>query len=388
MTTIYVEPVENKEKVTAKDHSNTRKRNNTSDKPKTQRKYNKSSTKDDHLSATINTKHNSKKQMGGGSAGGSAPLRRTQGGDCGSAGGSAGGSAPLRRTHGGDSGSAGGSVPLRRTQSGDDRDVSADRPLIRSTNPFLGLQQTCEKEQPRQSKKRGNDNNIFMNCKHGKETDNHTNIFMQQSSSSSSPSLSSASHSIDTRHNNQRKFEQSSGSGSGSNYFIHNSKIQMSRLQNNEELSTTITNKSPECILDIQDKEQFPSLCGKTTTIQQPSQQISSGQNVWGKKLKVTPVEVAKEVEVAVKAEAEVKAEVKAEVPCNPGVYKAKTVSSLPTNVLSKDNIFLGAFVKIPSETPISCGDVVECNDEQYSSHTPLSVLVDSCDSTYDRFYK
>jgi hypothetical protein len=76
-------------------------------------------------------------------------------------------------------------------------------------------------------------------------------------------------------------------------------------------------------------------------------------------------------------------------VPIVATFYKAKTVSQ-SNNVLSRDNIFLGAFTKSVEPSPeLSCDDNYN-NDNSIDSniHIPMSILVDNCDTSYDRFYK
>ena len=222
------------------------------------------------------------------------------------------------------------------------------------------------------------------------------NIFM--ASPAASPALSDDS-SFRSYHNGGQGQGQGkrneTRTNSSSNYFIHNSKIQMSR-QNPQFLepiqSDIKTDKAVPIFVDIKDQQQFPSL-----SIKVEHENVSSNntkQSVWNKRLKIdvistvtVPVPVPVPVTVPVPVPVPVPVSV-TEQPPAVSLYKPKILPPPPTPLysLSKDNIFLAAFMK---PTLPSLDDITETTklDNTMISNAPLSALVDECDSTYDRFY-
>jgi hypothetical protein len=238
--------------------------------------------------------------------------------------------------------------------------------------------------------------------KYGKDTDHKPNMFIQNSTSADSFSSSFSTSSVKRNNNMQNRNDNSSSLGNkGSNYFIHNSKIQLNRRQGDDSSfrhsSSTISESQsvpppPTTVnINIQDVEQFPSLTssGAPTT----SPQIRCPTNIWTKnklKIKADIAASTETIPAPVVVTPVVKVEtITAPIVANVSVYKAKTVSQT-TNVLSRDNIFLGAFMKISEPSPdLSCDDNYN-NDNTADSniHIPTSILVDNCDTSYDRFYK
>ena len=241
--------------------------------------------------------------------------------------------------------------------------------------------------------------------KYGKESDHKpNNMFIQNSMNASSSS------SFSKRNNDiiQPRNDSSSLGNKASNYFIHNSKIQMNRRQTDESSfrhsSTSLeTLPTPPTTVNINitDVEQFPSLGGGGGGGASTSAQIPSPTNIWTKnKLKIK-AEASVSVSAGTAAAASTgNAEVIPAVEVNPAdknttpitttLYKAKTVTAT-TNILSRDNIFLGAFMKITESPSIDIA-----SDDNYNSgnsadsniHIATSILVDNCDTSYDRFYK
>lgn len=242
----------------------------------------------------------------------------------------------------------------------------------------------------------GRDGRDGRDWKYGKDTDNKSNMFIQNSTSADSFSSSFSTSSVKRNNNMQNRNDSSSLGNKGSNYFIHNSKIQLNRRQGDESsfrhsssLETQSVPPPPTTVnINIQDVEQFPSLTSSAATT---SSQIPSPTNIWTKnKLKIK-ADIAASTEsvpcpVVVPPVVHVEA---ISVPIVATVYKAKTVSQT-TNVLSRDNIFLGAFMKISEPSPdLPCDDNYNNGSGADSNiHIPTSILVDNCDTSYDRFYK
>ena len=236
--------------------------------------------------------------------------------------------------------------------------------------------------------------------KYGKDTDHKPNMFIQNTTSADSFSSSFSTSSVKRNNNMQNRNDNSSslGNNKGSNYFIHNSKIQLNRRQGDDSsfrhsstISETQSVPPPTTVnINIQDVEQFPSLTssGAPTT----SSQIRCPTNIWTKnklKIKAHIAASTETVPAPVVVPAVVVQVETITAPIVANVYKAKTVSQT-TNVLSRDNIFLGAFMKISEPSPdLSCDDNYN-NDNTADSniHIPTSILVDNCDTSYDRFYK
>lgn len=272
-----------------------------------------------------------------------------------------------------------------------------------NTNPFLSM-----KNNNRSVKKNHIDSgsgetvdkkeNIFLNAansrmkydekyvKHSNEKtgERGKNIFMVSASASASaspaPTLSDDS-SFRSYHNGGQGKRNETRPNSSSNYFIHNSKIQMSR-QNPQLLepiqSDIKTDKAVPTFVDIKDQQQFPSL-----SIKVEQENVSSNntkQSVWNKRPKIDVISTA-----PAPAPAPVSV---TEQPPAVSVYKPKILPPAPAPLysLSKDNIFLAAFMK---PTLPSLDDITETSelDNTMISNAPLSALVDECDSTYDRFY-
>lgn len=254
----------------------------------------------------------------------------------------------------------------------------------------------------------GRDGRDGRDWKYVKDTDHKPNMFIQNSMNASSSS------SFSKRNNDimQPRNDSSSLGNKASNYFIHNSKIQMNRRQTDESSfrhsSTSLeTLPTPPTTvnINIKDVEQFPSLGGGGGGGASTSAQIPSPTNIWTKnKLKI---KAEAEVSVSVSVSADTAAAVstgnaaaipavevsqadKNTTPITTTLYKAKTVTAT-TNVLSRDNIFLGAFMKITESPSIDIA-----SDDNYNSgnntdsniHIATSILVDNCDTSYDRFYK
>lgn len=247
----------------------------------------------------------------------------------------------------------------------------------------------------------GRDGRDGRDWKYGKDTDHKPNMFIQNSTSADSFSSSFSTSSVKRNNNMQNRNDNSSSLGNkGSNYFIHNSKIQLNRRQGDDSSyrhSSTISETQsvppppPTTVnINIQDVEQFPSLtCGAAAT----SSQIRCPTNIWTKnklKIKADIVASTETIPAPVVVTPVVKVEtITPPIVATVSVYKAKTVSQT-TNVLSRDNIFLGAFMKISEPSPdLSCDDNYN-NDNTADSniHIPTSILVDNCDTSYDRFYK
>ena len=195
------------------------------------------------------------------------------------------------------------------------------------------------------------------------------------------------------------------GGGGGVNYFIHNPKIQYDRRRNDDcgdEVKTVsgsgagagagagaaVIHKS----IDIKNVEQFPSLMrGSDKPAVVVVEKPANTDNIWTKnKSKLKEM-------ITSTPDADVS---RAPVPVTPGtesesasvettsvvnVYKAK----VPTKSLARDNIFLAAFMQ-RSESVLEDGvDTfvsVDSLDTAYSTPS-TSILVDSCDTRYDRFY-
>jgi len=222
-------------------------------------------------------------------------------------------------------------------------------------------------------------------------------MFIQNSTNADSFSSSFSTSSAKRNNIMQTRSDTSSLSNKGNNYFIHNSKIQFNRRQGDDSSfrhsSETLETKSvplPTTVnINIQDIEQFPSLTGGATS---SSSQIRCPTNIWTKnklKIKADIADSTEIVPVPVVIPLVVEVET-ITAPIVSTVYKAKTVSQT-TNVLSRDNIFLGAFMKI-AESPsidMSCDDNYNSGNSADSNiHIPTSILVDNCDTSYDRFYK
>ena len=239
--------------------------------------------------------------------------------------------------------------------------------------------------------------NIFLNAansrikydekyvKHNNEksSERGKNIFMASASASASP-LSDDS-SFRSYHNGGQSKRNETRLNSSSNYFIHNSKIQMSR-QNPQLLeaiqSDIKTDKTVPAIVDIKDQQQFPSL-----SIKDEKENVSNTkQSVWNKRPKIDAIKnTVQVIENAPPPNVSVPTSITEQSPAV-SVYKPKILPPVPLYSLSKDNIFLAAFMK-PSLP--SLDDVAETSelDNTMMSNAPLSALVDECDSTYDRFY-
>jgi hypothetical protein len=284
-----------------------------------------------------------------------------------------------------------------------------------NTNPFLSM-----KNNNRSVKKNHIDSgsgetvdkkeNIFLNAansrmkydekyvKHSNEKtgERGKNIFMASASASLSDDSSFRSY-----HNGGQGKRNETRPNSSSNYFIHNSKIQMSR-QNPQLLepiqSDIKTDKAVPTFVDIKDQQQFPSLSMKVE--QENVSSNNTKQSVWNKRPKIdvistAPVSAPVPPPVTASVPAPVPAPVSAPVSVNVteqspaiSVYKPKILPHAPAPLysLSKDNIFLAAFMK---PTLTSLDDITETSelDNIMISNAPLSALVDECDSTYDRFY-
>jgi hypothetical protein len=195
------------------------------------------------------------------------------------------------------------------------------------------------------------------------------------------------------------------GGGSGVNYFIHNPKIQYDRRRNDDcgdEVKTVsgsgggggaagaVIHKS----IDIKNVEQFPSLMrGSDKPAVVVVEKPANTDNIWTKnksKLKEmitsTPDADVSRAPVPVTPSTESES---ASVETTPvvNVYKAKV--QVPTKSLARDNIFLAAFMQ-RSESVLEDGvDTIGSAEtvEAVYSIPSTSVLVDSCDTRYDRFY-
>jgi hypothetical protein len=196
-----------------------------------------------------------------------------------------------------------------------------------------------------------------------------------------------------------------SGGGSGVNYFIHNPKIQYDRRRNDDcgdEVKTVsgsggggagggaggAIHKS----IDIKNVEQFPSLMrGSDKPAVVVVEKPANTDNIWTKnksKLKEmitsTPdADVSRAPVPATPSTDSVSASVETTPVVN--VYKAK----VPTKSLARDNIFLAAFMQ-RSESVLEDGvdTFVGVDSLDTACSIPsTSVLVDSCDTRYDRFY-
>ena len=246
----------------------------------------------------------------------------------------------------------------------------------------------------------GRDGRDGRDWKYSKDTDHKTNIFIQTSTNTDSFSSSFLTSSVKRNSSMQNTIDTASSLGNkGCNYFIHNSKIQLNRRQGDDsscrhssiisETQSVLQPPQPTTVnINIQDVEQFPSLTSSAATT---SSQIISPTNIWTKnKLKIkADIVSSTETEPTPLVAPPIVQAITITVPIVATFYKAKTVSQ-SNNVLSRDNIFLGAFTKSVEPSPeLSCDDNYN-NDNSIDSniHIPMSILVDNCDTSYDRFYK
>jgi hypothetical protein len=229
---------------------------------------------------------------------------------------------------------------------------------------------------------------------------NSPNVFMNKSAMYSNRGL----RQTDTGGGSGGGGGGSGGGGGGVNYFIHNPKIQYDRRRNDDcgdEVKTVsgsgggaggaggaAIHKS----IDIKNVEQFPSLMrGSDKPAVVVVEKPANTDNIWTKnksKLKEmitsTPdADVSRAPVPATPSTDSVSASVETTPVVN--VYKAK----VPTKSLARDNIFLAAFMQ-RSESVLEDGvDTIGSAEtvEAVYSIPSTSVLVDSCDTRYDRFY-
>lgn len=414
------------------DKTNTRKRNsnNPDNKPKTQRKYLQSSNNDGGHKSVINGDGNSKCSY----------TKRTT----------------RQRVK--------KSQEINNIYIQDNHHPSVElnnnkKQMVRSTNPFLASPHDPLTNAVFDSCNSSKFNNIVKRTKHvsnknsldktssvvANHNDNINNIFLSKSGSGlgqvnitedkhnafiSYPNHNGNVNNININNNDVVVRE------SGTNYFIHNSKIQSHRRQkdnnNVSNYSDTVKTKDfihsshSDVVFDVKDTILFPSLktnitnsssCGSSTTTSTSSNKSSvwtqnkikdiilfgiSGAGSGGgggggdsstlPSLPISTITIDTTSENIPSSSLSVSPLPASPLPASvynpPNIFKVKN-----TPLLSRDNIFLAAFNQHPivdidnssDSNTNSNGNTVSTSSNEYV--IPTSILVDTCDSRYDRLY-